>query len=382
MAKKETEEIYTYTSGLKATRNFIIRKKRILPIFGEVLVEKGDHVAYDTVVAKAYASGEPDLINAAPKLGVRKEQLSKHVVKEVGDKLEEGEVIAQYFTLFGWIKRYVRAPFDCTLESISQYSGRIVVRGKPKPVEIRAYMPGKVIEVIPKEGVFIESEASYIQGIFGIGGEAFGEIHLVVESPNDPITEDTITSQHKEKIIIGGSYVESNALKKAIEVGVKGIVTGSIKSSDLKDFLGYDIGVAITGEDTCGITLIVTESFGEMPMAHHTFNLLKELDGEVAAINGSTQIRAGVIRPEIISSPLKKVTIEKTEAKLKAGMAIGTRIRAIRAPYFGKLGVITSLPIGLQKLETESEARILTVKFYDTTEAIIPRANVEIIVET
>jgi len=381
MAKKEIEEVYAYTSGLNVTRNFIVRKRRILPLFGEVLVEKGDHVNYDTVVAKAYAPGEPDLINAAPKLGVSKEKLQEYVVREVGDELEEGEVIAQYFMIFGLIKRYVRAPFDCTLISVSQYSGRILVRGKPKPIEVRAYIPGEVVEVIPREGVVIENEASYIQGIFGIGGESFGEIHLVVESPNDPITEDTITSQHKGKIIIGGSYVKSNALKKAVEVGVKGIVTGSIKSSDLKEFLGYDIGVAITGEDTCGITLIVTESFGEMPMAHHTFNLLKELEGEVASINGSTQIRAGVIRPEIISSPLKKAITEETEAKPEAGMTIGTRIRAIRAPYFGKLGVITSLPTGLQKLETESEARILTVKFDDTTEAIIPRANVEIIVE-
>ena len=381
MAKKEIEEIYTYTSGLKVTRNIIIRKRRILPIFGEVLVEKGDNVAYDTVVAQAYAPGEPDLINAAPMLGVRKEKLSEYIIRKVGDKLEEGEVIAQYFMLFGLIKRYVRAPFVCTLESISQYSGRIIVRGKPKPIEVNAYMPGEVVEVIPKEGVVIESEASYIQGIFGIGGESFGEIHLVVESPNDPITEDKITSQYKGKIIIGGSYIKSNALKKAVELGVNGIVTGSIKSSDLKDFLGYDIGVAITGKDTCEITLIVTESFGEMPMAHHTFNLLKKLEGKVASINGSTQIRAGVIRPEIIASPLKKFTIEETEDKIDAGMTIGTRIRAIRAPHFGKLGVIASLPTGLHKLKTESEARILTVKFDDTTEAIIPRANVEIIVE-
>ncbi len=379
MEHKETEKVYAYTPGLKVTMKIVLRKRRILPLFGEVLVKIGDQVNFDTVVARAYAPGEPDLINAAPILGVQKDKISNYVIKEIGDELEEEEIIAQYFMLFGLIKRYVRAPFDCTLESISQYSGRIVVRGKPIPIEVRAYMMGEVVEIIPKEGVVIEREASYVQGIFGVGGETFGEIHLVVESPNNPITEDTIKSQHKGKILIGGSYVTSNAMKKAVEVGVKGIITGSVKSSDIKDFLGYDIGVAITGEERCGVTVIATESFGEMPMADNTFNLFKDLEGTVASMNGSTQIRAGVVRPEVISSPLKEGSTE--EAELEEGMTMGMRVRAIRAPYFGKLGFITGLPKELYVLDTEAEARVMTVKFDDGIEAILPRANVELIVE-
>ena len=62
-------------------------------------------------------------------------------------------------------------------------------------------------------------------------------------------------------------------------------------------------------------------------------------------------------------------------------MTIGMRVRAIRSPYFGKLGLISGLPKRLQVLDTEAEARVLKVKFDDGTEAMLPRANVELIVE-
>ncbi len=62
------------------------------------------------------------------------------------------------------------------------------------------------------------------------------------------------------------------------------------------------------------------------------------------------------------------------------GLEIGSPIRVIRSPYFGKLGKVTALPSPLQKLESESMARVLEVEFdSDGKHAVIPRANVEMI---
>jgi hypothetical protein len=267
------------------------------------------------------------------------------------------------------------------LETISKYSGRVIVRGAPIPIDVKAYVPGTVIEVIPGQGVILETTASFIQGIFGIGGESFGEIHMITETENETITGDMITSEHAGKILVGGSIVTADAMKKANEVGVVGIVTGGISSKDLTEFIGYEIGVAITGEEEINITIIATESFGEMPMAKHTFDMLKELEGQMASIDGSTQIRAGVVRPEIMVPHLEEVEAVLSEENLDAGMTSGTRVRAIRAPHFGKLGKVFSLPTGLQQLETESKARVMEIEFDDGVRAIVPRANVELIVE-
>ena len=78
-------------------------------------------------------------------------------------------------------------------------------------------------------------------------------------------------------------------------------MTGGFDYDDIKALLGYEVGVAITGNEELGLTLVVTEGFGEIQMAPGTFALLKKHAGRRASINGATQIRAGVIRPEVVS---------------------------------------------------------------------------------
>ena len=72
-----------------------------------------------------------------------------------------------------------------------------------------------------------------------------------------------------------------------------------------RQILGYTLGVAITGSEDLITSLIVTEGYGKIQMGQQTFDLLNGHSGMLASINGATQIRAGVIRPEIVI-PLKK----------------------------------------------------------------------------
>ena len=60
---------------------------------------------------------------------------------------------------------------------------------------------------------------------------------------------------------------------------------------------------------------------------------------------------------------------------------IGTHIRVIREPYFGKLGSVTKLPPELVEIESGAVVRILEAKLNDGADVVVPRANVEIIEE-
>jgi hypothetical protein len=176
--------------------------------------------------------------------------------------------------------------------------------------------------------------------------------------------------------------VTADALKKAIGLGAKGVVAGGFDDKDLRGFLGYDLGVAITGSEELGITLVVTEGFGQINMAEKTFSLLKSKEGKMACINGATQIRAGVIRPEVVIPYEGDVhAVEKAVQFESVGLTEGYPVRVIREPHFGDLGKVSALPPALQKLESESSARVLEVEFQDGTKAIIPRANVEMLEE-
>jgi hypothetical protein len=104
------------------------------------------------------------------------------------------------------------------------------------------------------------------------------------------------------------------------------------------------------------------------------------------SIDGATQIRAGVIRPEIIvprSEPGKKrPNIPLDDGKEYAeGLKAGTLVRIIRQPFFGSLARVIGLPVSLQKMETESKVRVLEVELQDGKLLTLPRANVEIFEE-
>jgi len=375
-----------YTPSLKKTELYRVVKTRRLPIKGDVLVKEGDKVAATTVVAKTNVPGDRQLVNVSYDLGRTGIDVKPYMHKNVGDIVEAGEVIAsrryKRFLFFGLTEKICCAPIQGIIDYIFG-DGRVVF-AEPTPVELNAYIPGAVTKVLPKEGAVIETLGGYIQGIFGIGGETYGELMVVAESPEDILTAEKIRAECAEKILVGGALVEGKALQKAVEVGVKGIVTGGIDDRDLIDFLGYDVGVGITGQEEVGLTVIITEGFGKVRMAEKTFKILKRFEGKFASINGTTQIRAGVIRPEIIiprievgSDELAKVR-EEIKAPIER-LKPGTPIKIIREPNFGVLGRVVSLPVERQEITTESKVRVLEVELADGRQVIIPRANVEFI---
>jgi len=63
----------------------------------------------------------------------------------------------------------------------------------------------------------------------------------------------------------------------------------------------------------------------------------------------------------------------------REGIRIGDPVRIIRDPLFGKIGEVSALPSDLQKIPTESDARVLEVRFPDGQIAVIPRTNIEVI---
>lgn len=374
---------HAYTPGLKVKRFTTVSKTRRLPIPGEVLVKEGDVVTHDQVVARTQVPGEIHLINVANALGVDPEEMGPFMLKKLKEQVTKNELIAKRSSFFGLFKSFVYAPADGTIELVSEVTGQVALREPYVPVEITAYIPGKVVQVTPRQGVTVRTAAALVQGIFGVGGEAHANLRMVASTPDEVLTPEKIDSSCEGKVLVGGSLVTGEALAKAVKTGVKGIVVGGVEDEDLIRFLGYEIGVAITGQEETGLTLIITEGFGKMKMPHRTFTLLKSFDGREASINGATQIRAGVIRPEIVvalrDAEVKGLFEEAEEAS--GGMAPGTPIRVIRDPYFGAIGRVASLPVELQVVETESDVRVVEIELEDGRRVIVPRANVEIIEE-
>jgi hypothetical protein len=294
--------------------------------------------------------------------------------------VEKGEVFAESRSFFGLFRSKCHAPVRGTIESVSKVTGQVLLREEPIPVEVDAYVDGTIAEIHPNSGVTVETQGTFIQGIFGVGGETCGELHVCAPSPGEPLDDRAIGEPCRGKILVGGSYVTTAVLRKAIAHGVKAVVVGGFDDHDLRELLGYDLGVAITGSEEIGITLIVTEGFGSIPMAGRTFELLRSCEGRRVSVSGATQIRAGVLRPEIVAPRLDEaVPRDSGEGSVEEGLKTGDTVRVIRQPYFGRIGRVTALPPELMPLETEAKVRVLEVDFGNGSRALLPRANVEMI---
>ena len=364
-----------FTPGLTITEFATIRKTRRLPVQGDVLASVGDHVEADTVVARVDIPGTLAVAKAMQSLGCAAEQLQAFCIVKEGDAVRREQVLAERSVFFGLFTSRCRSPRDGTVEYISKLSGNIGIRGEARPVTRTAYVTGIVVEVLPNEGVVEETTGAYIQGIFGVAGERHGEL-CWLDNAKDELTAADITPDHRGRILMHPGRIEGSALTAAAEHGVVGLVGAGMIDDELMAYLGFDIGVAITGEERIPFSVILTEGFGRMRMPERTSTLLAALTGSRAAINGATQIRAGVIRPEIIVPRAGQNTAPVAQV---LPMEIGARVRLIRRPGFGKIGRVVDLPDAPVVIGTGSQVRVLTVVLEDGTTVTIPRANVEIL---
>jgi len=371
---------HSYTPGLTVTERTIVRRRRVLPLVGTVLVKQGDQVRATQPVARAELPGKVFPINLANQLGVAPNEITDYLVKKAGDPVRKDEILAENKPFIKWFKTEIPSPITGTLESFSTVTGQVLLREPPRVLDVLGYIDGVIVETMPQQGVVVETVCSLVQGIFGIGGETGGELVVGVARPDEALTAAHLKPEMKGKIVVGGAFLSADTMAKAKEIGVAGLVVGGIHDKDLRALLGYDLGVAITGTEQVGFTLILTEGFGTIPMAQKTFKLLSAHAGEQASISGATQIRAGVIRPEIII-PKKTgaAVVASVAASEREGIRMGDPVRIIRDPLFGKIGQVSALPPDLRKIPTESEVRVLEVRFSDGSKAVIPRTNVEVI---
>jgi len=370
---------HAYTPGLRVTERAKVRKERLLPIAGKVLVQAGARVRAEDVVARAELPGDVSTVNVVNILGIPAAEIGQYMLKKGGDAVARDEVIAETRPFIKWFKAVARAPVDGTIESISSITGQVLIRTAPRPVELTAYLDGTVAEVIEREGVVVETHGAFVQGIFGVGGETHGEIAVIVERPDEVIGPDRLTPDLKGKLVVAGSLVTSEVYERASALGIAALVCGGFHDRDLRRLLGYDLGVAITGHENIQPILIITEGFGPIAMAEATFDLLRAHVGQRASANGATQIRAGVLRPEIIIPAAKAAADEVLADIAMVGLTAGSPVRIIREPGFGRIGVVKSLPAGVVEIESESKVRVAEVQFPDGTTATVPRANLEAI---
>ncbi len=367
------------TPTLQRAQNFRINKIRELTLPGKLNVKVGDKVKSHDIVASAEFPGELIILRIAEQLGIEAQDVLEALLIKEGDKVESGQIICEYRGLFGLFKNVYNAPNSGEIEFINKETGHIGLRLPSYNISLDAYISGTVVSIEESKSVTIQSECTYVQGIFGVGGEKQGELKALNVANDHVITENDIPDNIRGSVLFGGLCPDSKALNKAMLAGAVGFITASIDDSALADFLGYDIGIALTGNEKIDMTLIVTEGFGRLAFSQKAHDFLKSCEGFECSINGATQVRAGALRPEIIienkaESADKVSSPDSTDQFLK----IGSSIRIIREPYFGIKAKVSEMPANPEIIESGAYVRVLRAELENGRLITVPRANVEI----
>ena len=361
----------SYTPGLKILKNTKILKERRLPLKGNINCKIGDKVGNSTIVASTFIPGNIHMVNVINQLNIDAQSIKDYLTVKIDDRIKKDDIIAENKGLFGFFKTQVKSPIEGKISNISSTTGQIMISEPDIPIEIDAYIDGEIIEIIDDEGVILKSNGSLIQGIIGVGGEKNGELVFLEDNPDE----------YEGKIVVIKESINKTQYDTYSGKGAIGIVAGGFDYQSLSDILGYRLGVAITGTESIPTTLMVTEGFGDVEMSDKTYSILKNHVGKKASINGATQIRAGVIRPEVIVTLPDQSDIHQDFNENDLIIKENSKVRVIRDPYFGKIGIVKELPSEPVKIDSETKARVAEIEFENNERKLVPRANLEIILE-
>jgi hypothetical protein len=323
-----------------------IRIERILPAPGEILVRSGEQVGAEQKIARIPARGEIHVVNVARILNLHDPDLSRVMLKKRGDRVEAGETIAARRGVLPFLHKPCRSPVSGRLAAIghgwvvievtSPLSSRGNGRGpEAETLDLLAFVAGRVAAITNHRSVTIESVGVHIVGACGVGGEGNGVLQVPVKDPTQVLTADDVGLGFNNSVLIGGAGVSPEALDRAREMKVRGIILGGISAS-----LHYLIPPP-------SFPIVATEGYGNLPMSPMAFDILKRLEGHEVSISGRMGEVWDFARPSIIV-PLTGHL--EDEGELAAGDApleparVGDRVRAVRQPLLGQVGEIVALP--------------------------------------
>jgi pyruvate/2-oxoglutarate dehydrogenase complex dihydrolipoamide acyltransferase (E2) component len=204
-----------YTPGLKVSSRTTYRARRQLPVHGEVLVKAGDMVKARDVVARTFIEGEVTPVAVASQLGVPAGDLASLMLVKQGDAVTAGQTLARSKGIFGLGKKEVASPAAGTVESISTTTGQMILRGAPIPVEVKAYIDGRVTEVFAGEGALVAHAPGRHQR--EAEGAQLPEERLGVESAGVAKTRPDRRAGERE---------DASRVCCVVEVGAGGVLAG------------------------------------------------------------------------------------------------------------------------------------------------------------
>lgn len=337
-----------------------VRRERLLPVSGRVVVRKGQKISATDVIAEANLHPKHLMMDVARALGVSMQEADRHIKCQAGTQISQGDVLAGPV---GMMQRVLRAPQDGRVVVAGE--GQILVELDNPPFELKAGIPGTISEIVTDRGAVIQTTGAIVQGVWGNGQIDFGLMNVLARSPEDELTPDRLDVSLRGSVVLAGYCSNADVLTTASELPLRGLILASMEISLLK--LAQKMRYPI----------ILIEGFGKRSMNSTAYKLLTTNERREAAINAGQWDRFTGIRPEvIIELPASGHPAMPRETEI---FSSDQPVRLFRAPYAGKVGVLINILPGLSVLPSGLVAKAAEVRLENGEEVVVPLANLEVI---
>lgn len=363
-------------------KDVVVRINKVLQGRGSISVAVNQEVKPSDIIGSSNVASGFRILDLAQMLGVSASQVGKYLKRSLGQRIYQGELLAyKEGGIFGG-KKTVIAPTDGILDYLNIQTGEMKMTLLPKKVDLPAGVFG-IVEAIDNERgkVTIKAQVSRISGMLGCGKNRDGILEIVGQR-EDLIIKAAVSPKSAGHILVGGSLIYKDAISSAISCGIAGVIIGGINAKDYKSMAGGRLIFPKKLENDIGISIVVCEGFGSIPIGLDIYEILSKYNGRFVSIDGNKGI---IDLPSFESSSLNKVKATHlppdsmdenitSEIELKPGL----RVRIVGNSYPGEQGKVlsidqstTALPSGISVILATIETKRRKIK--------VPVVNLEVI---
>ncbi len=337
-----------------------IRRERILPAAGRVVVRKGQKVSATDVIAEARLTSEHLLMDISRGLGLSENEADRHLHCKQGAQVAQGDILAGPV---GITKRVVRSPKNGRV--VLAGGGQVLIELDGAPQELRAGIPGIVSALVDDRGAVIETTGALIQVAWGNNRVDYGLMNVLIGSPEEMLTADRLDVSMRGSVLLGGRCEDVEVLKAAAALPVRGLILSSMDAALIRTAVRMRFPI------------VLTDGFGKASMNTAAFKLLTTNDRREVAINAETPNQYKGIRPEIV---IQLPASGDPGLPQDAGVYnLGAQVRVTRPPHRAMIGTITELCAGMTTLENGIKTNAAEVQLEGGQKVILPLANLEVL---
>ena len=373
---------------LRVEKDIVTRVTRVLKGKGSLNVKVGQQVTPDEIIGSGTISSGFRILNLSTLLSVPPNEVEKYLVRKLNQRIYKGELLA---FKKGWLfssKKIVVSPTDGVLDFLNNKTGELKIAFLPKKADLPAGVYGIVEDVDHARGqVIIRTLASRVYGMFGSGRARDGTLHILGKA-DSLVSKEEIQTKYDGQILVGGSLFFKDTISAAISTGVSGMITGGINAEDYKGMAGGRLVFPKKLDNDIGISVVVCEGFGSVPVGSDIFEILSEYEGKFVFIDGN---KALISFPSFSSASLTKIKntkllpLQRNELGEFGGysmetqeLKVGLKVRIVGNSCLGEQGKVVSIDDSLTLLPSGVKNYLVTVET-SRRKLQVPVANLEAI---